>query len=53
MYKPQIELKRSISHSTIFDTQRQLADFLGIKNSSKKAIEARCRVMGMETCFEY
>lgn len=28
-----------------FDTQKQVAEFLCIKNSSKKAIEARCRML--------
>jgi hypothetical protein len=46
-----IELKLSISHSRWFDNQRQLAEWLGIKNSSKKSIEARCRVFNYEVKF--
>lgn len=43
----------SISTTKWFDTQKQMADFLDIKNSSKKAIEARCRVFGYEVTFDY
>jgi len=42
----------SISHSRWFDNQRQMAEFLCIKNSSKKAIESRCRVFGYEVEFD-
>ena len=41
----------SISHSRWFDTQKQMAEFLGIKNSSKKAIQTRCKVFGYEVEF--
>ena len=43
----------SISHTRWFDTQKQMAEFLGIKNSSKKAIESRCRMRGYEVDFNY
>ena len=38
----------SISYSKHFDNQRQMAEFLDIKNTSKKAIASRCRVFGYE-----
>ena len=47
-----IELKISISTSKWFDTQRQVANFLDIKNSSKTAIESRCRQWGYEVEFD-
>jgi hypothetical protein len=47
-----IRLKMSISSSRYFDNQKQMAEFLNIKNSSKKAIEARCRVLRMEADFD-
>lgn len=31
-----------------FQTQRECADFLGIKGASKKALESRCRVLSFE-----
>lgn len=34
-----------------FDNQKQVAEYLGIKNSSKKAIESRCRVLHYEVEF--
>lgn len=43
----------SISHTKWFDTQKQMAEFLGIKNSSKKAIESRCRVFNYKVEFNY
>ena len=43
----------SISTSKWFDTQKQMAEFLDIKNSSKKAIESRCRVFGYKVIFDY
>jgi len=46
-----IELKLSISNSRWFDNQLQLASWLGIKNSSKKAIESRCKKFGYEVDF--
>jgi len=47
-----IELKISISTSKWFDTQRQVANFLDIKNSSKTAIKSRCRQWGYEVEFD-
>jgi hypothetical protein len=43
-----IRLKTSFVNSRYFDNQKQLAEFLNIKNSSKKAIEARCRKFNFE-----
>jgi hypothetical protein len=43
-----IRLKTSISNSRWFDNQMQVAEWLGIKNSSKKAIESRCRRLNFE-----
>lgn len=43
----------SISHTKWFDTQKQMAEFLGIKNSSKKAIQSRCRMFGYKVEFNY
>jgi len=41
----------SISTSKWFDTQKQMAEFLGIKNTSKKSISTRCRVLGYGVNF--
>jgi hypothetical protein len=46
-----IRLNLSISRSRYFDNQKDLAEFLGIKNTSKKAIESRCRVLNFEVEF--
>ena len=45
-------IKISISHSKWFDTQKQMAEFLCIKNSSKKAIKTRCKVFGYGVEFK-
>ncbi len=42
----------SISNSRWFDTQQQMADWLGIKNASKKAISTRCKVMNFGVEFD-
>ena len=49
MHRIQIGMR----HTRWFDTQKQMAEFLGIKNSSKKAIESRCRMRGYEVDFKY
>ena len=46
-----IRLNMSISRSKYFNNQKQLAEYLNIKNCSKKAIEARVRVLSMEVEF--
>ena len=46
-----IKLKTSYSSNRWFDNQKQLAEWLEIKNSSKKAIESRVRKLGMEVEF--
>jgi hypothetical protein len=43
-----IILKTSYSNRKWFDNQKQVAEFLCIKNSSKKSIESRCRKFGFE-----
>jgi len=47
-----VRLKISISTSRWFDNQKQLAEWLGIKNGSKKAIESRCRQLKFEVEFK-
>ena len=42
----------SISTTKYFDNQNQMAEFLGIKNTSKKAINSRCRVYGYGVQFD-
>jgi len=46
-----IRLEISISSSKWFDNQLQVAEWLGIKNSSKKAIETRCRKLNFKVEF--
>lgn len=46
-----IRLTLSVSRSRYFDNQKDLAEFLGIKGTSKKAIESRCRVLSFEVEF--
>ena len=41
----------SISTSKYFDNQKQMASFLDIKNSSKKSIETKCRILGYNVIF--
>ena len=41
----------SISTTKWFDTQKQMSEFLGIKNTSKKSISSRCRVYGYGVNF--
>jgi hypothetical protein len=43
-----IAIKTSYTNRRWFDNQKQIAEFLNIKNSSKKSIEARCRVSHFE-----
>ena len=47
-----IVLQISISTSKYFDTQREVSEFLGIKNSSKKAINSKVKVNGWEVDFD-
>lgn len=46
-----IRLTIGLTRSKYFDNQKQLAEFLNIKNCSKKAIQARVRVLSMEVEF--
>jgi hypothetical protein len=41
----------SISTTKYFDNQQQMTEFLGIKNTSKKAISTRCRQFGYGVQF--
>lgn len=41
----------SISTTKYFDNQEQMAEFLGIKGKSKKAISSRCKVFGYGVNF--
>ncbi|MEX0597558.1 MAG: hypothetical protein WD512_13790 [Candidatus Paceibacterota bacterium] len=44
MGKPKsLKIKTGLIQTTYFDNQKDAAEFLGIKNSSRKAIEARCK----------
>lgn len=42
----------SISTSKYFETQQAMAEFLGLKNSSKRAISRRCRLWGYGVQFD-
>ena len=46
------KLEISISHALWFDTQRKMAEFIGIKNTSKKAIASRCKAWGYGCQFD-
>ena len=46
-----IEIIISISTSKWFDTQKEVSEFLDIRNSSKKAIKSRCNVFGYKVEF--
>lgn len=45
-------IKKGMMRTTYYDFQYQMAEDLGIRNSSKQAIESRCRVLGWEADFE-
>lgn len=45
------EIQYAYSASKHFDNQSDMAKYLGIKNSSKNAIKARCRVFGYGVRF--
>jgi hypothetical protein len=47
-----IKIKISYTNTRHLTTQAETAEYLGIKNSSKKALEARCRVLGYEIEFD-
>ena len=42
----------SISTTKWFTSQKEMAEFLDIKNSSKKAINSRCRAFGYALEFD-
>lgn len=43
-----IHVKTNYTNTRHLSSQAETAEFLGIKNCSKKALEARCRVLGYE-----
>jgi hypothetical protein len=47
-----IKLELSISSARWFQSQKDCAEWLNIKNTSKKAIESRCRVLGYTVDFD-
>ena len=51
--KDMIAIRKGMCRTTYYDFQYEMAEDLGIKNSSKKAIEARCRVLGWTADFEH
>lgn len=46
-----VRVRIGLSRSIYFDNQKQVAEFFNIKNCSKKALEARARVLSMEVEF--
>ena len=46
-----IRVRIGLSRSKYFDSQKQVAEFFNIKSCSKKALEARARVLSMEVEF--
>ncbi len=47
-----IQVKTSYSNTRHFILQSECAEWLGIKSSSKKSIEARCRALSYEVTFD-
>ena len=47
-----IVVKISISTSKYFNTQTEVAQFLGVKNGSKKSLTTRCERLGFKIEFE-
>jgi hypothetical protein len=45
-------IKISISTTKYFDTQKQMSEFLDIKNSSKKSIISRCKQYNYIATFD-
>ncbi len=45
-------IQDSITHTVYFNTQKEMAKFLGIKNSSKKSISSRCKKWGFGVEFD-
>jgi hypothetical protein len=46
-----VQIKISISTSNWFKTQEKAADFLGVKNTSKKSIKTRCKKFNYDVEF--
>ena len=51
MSRKLIRLQTSISQSRYFETQKEVSEFLGIVNYSKKAIITRCKKFYYEIEF--
>lgn len=47
-----IHVSTSLTNKRHFITQGECAEWLGIKNSSKKAIKSRCNVLRYEVEFD-
>ena len=47
-----ISVRTSISNTRHFITQKECAEWLGIKGADKKSIQARCRVLSYEVEFD-
>ncbi len=46
------KIEQSISHTTWFNTQKEMSEWLGISNCSKKSIAAYCKKYGYGCTFE-
>jgi len=46
-----IYIEISLSSRRWFDNQKQVAQWLGIKNTSKKALQARCKKLNFTIHF--
>jgi hypothetical protein len=46
-----ILIRIGLSTNRWFDSQKQVAEWLGVKNSSKKSIESRCKRLNFEVEF--
>ena len=44
-------IKKGMMYTTYYTYQYEMAEDLGIKNSSRRSIESRCRVLGWEADF--
>lgn len=49
--KQSVRIEISISTAKWFESQRQCAKWLGIKNSSRDSIVARCNKLGYQADF--
>jgi len=51
MSREKIKVDLSISHTKYFDTQKELGEFLGLKNSDKNSLTRRSKRLGYEVEF--